>query len=152
MCGTPPTVREEIREGRSSREAAALAVEYAGPSVAAAALILAGTFASLMISGVPFFVEIGFAVTLGIVLVALVVSILLVPAVTALVGRAAWWPGTRPGTATTAGAVGTRRAHAHRALLTPKPARVGGGPPADGEPRCRSTGKPTRPSRTSSHP
>jgi RND superfamily putative drug exporter len=71
-----------------------------GP-VAAAALILAGTFASLMISGVPFFVEIGFAVTLGIVLVALVVSILLVPAVTALVGRAAWWPGTRPGTATT---------------------------------------------------
>jgi RND superfamily putative drug exporter len=42
---------------------------------------------------VPFFAEIGFAVTLGIVLVAFVVSILLVPAVTALIGHAAWWPG-----------------------------------------------------------
>jgi RND superfamily putative drug exporter len=91
-------LREEIREGRSARAAAALAVEHAGPSVAAAALILAGTFGSLMISGVPFFVEIGFAVTLGIVLVALVVSILLVPAVTALAGRAAWWPGAMGGT------------------------------------------------------
>ncbi|MEV4753745.1 MMPL family transporter [Micromonospora sp. NPDC049559] len=88
-------LREEIREGRSARDAAALAVEHAGPSVAAAALILAGTFGALLVSGVPFFVEIGFAVTLGIALVAFVVSILLVPAVTALAGRAAWWPGTR---------------------------------------------------------
>lgn len=86
-------LREEIREGRGPREAAALAIEHAGPSVAAAAVILAGTFGSLLLSGVPFFVEIGFAVTLGIVLVAFVVSILLVPAVTALVGRGAWWPG-----------------------------------------------------------
>jgi len=44
---------------------------------------------------VAFFVEIGFAVTLRILLVAFVVSLLLVPAVTALLGRASWWPGTR---------------------------------------------------------
>jgi RND superfamily putative drug exporter len=89
-------LREEMREGRSPRQAAALAIAHAGPSIAAAALILAGTFGSLLISGVPFFAEIGFAVTLGIVLVAFVVSILLVPAVTALVGRVAWWPGRHP--------------------------------------------------------
>lgn len=89
-------LREEMREGRSPRQAAALAIAYAGPSVAAAALILVGTFGSLLISGVPFFAEIGFAVTLGIVLVAFVVSLLLVPAVTALAGRAAWWPGRAP--------------------------------------------------------
>lgn len=88
-------LREEIREGLPPRRAAALAIEHAGPSIAAAAVILAGTFGSLLISGVPFFVEIGFAVTLGIVLVAFVVSILLVPAVTALIGHAAWWPGHR---------------------------------------------------------
>ncbi len=88
-------LREEIREGRSPREAAALAVEHAGPSVAAAATILMGTFAALLISGVPFFVQIGFAVTLGILLVAFAVALLLVPAVTALLGRAAWWPGRR---------------------------------------------------------
>jgi RND superfamily putative drug exporter len=88
-------LREEIREGNPARRAAALAVEHAGPSVAAAAVILAGTFGALLISGVPFFTEIGFAVTLGIVLVAFVVSVLLVPAVTALLGHAAWWPGHR---------------------------------------------------------
>jgi RND superfamily putative drug exporter len=45
-----------------------------------------------MITGVPFFREIGFAVTVGITLVAFVVSLLLVPAATALVGTLAWWP------------------------------------------------------------
>jgi RND superfamily putative drug exporter len=98
-------LREEALDGRRPREAAALAVEHAGPSIAAAAVILAGTFCSLLISGVPFFVEIGFAVTLGIVLVAFVVSVLLVPAVTALLGHAAWWPGHRdaPAAAPSAG-------------------------------------------------
>jgi RND superfamily putative drug exporter len=88
-------LREEIRDGRGPREAAALAIQRTGASVVAAAIILAGTFASLLISGVPFFVEIGFAVTLGILIVAFVVALLLVPATTALLGRAAWWPGTR---------------------------------------------------------
>jgi RND superfamily putative drug exporter len=88
-------LREEIRDGRTPRDASALAITHAGPSVAAAALLLAGTFASLMVSGVPFFTQIGFAVTLGIALVSFVVSLLLVPAIAALFGRAAWWPGTR---------------------------------------------------------
>ena len=87
-------LREEIRDGREPRQAAGLAVERAGPSVAAAAVILAGTFGVLLISGVPLFVEIGFAVTTGILLTGFVVSLLLVPAATALLGRAAWWPGT----------------------------------------------------------
>jgi RND superfamily putative drug exporter len=92
-------LREEIREGRPPREATALAVAHAGPSVAAAAVILAGTFGALLVSGVPFFVQIGFAVTLGILVVAFVVSMLLVPAVSALAGRAAWWPGRPAGAA-----------------------------------------------------
>ena len=89
-------LREEIREGRSPREAAGLAVARAGPTVGAAGVILAGTFGALLISGVPFFIEIGFAVMLGILLAAFVVSSMLVPAITALAGRAAWWPGLRP--------------------------------------------------------
>jgi RND superfamily putative drug exporter len=80
-------LREELREGRDRRAAAALAIEHAGPSISAAALILAGTFGALTISGVPLFTQIGFAVTVGIVLVSFVVSILLVPAMTALIGR-----------------------------------------------------------------
>jgi RND superfamily putative drug exporter len=89
-------LREEVRDGRGVRDAAGLAVVHAGPAVAAAALILAGTFGSLLLTGVPFFVEIGFAVTTGILLVAFVISLLLVPATTALLARAALWPGTRP--------------------------------------------------------
>ena len=49
-------LREEIRDGRPSRDAAALAIAHAGPSVAAAAVILAGTFGALLVTGVPFFV------------------------------------------------------------------------------------------------
>ena len=94
-------LREEVRDGRSVRDAAGLAVAHAGPAVAAAALILAGTFGSLLLTGVPFFVEIGFAVTLGILVVAFVISLLLVPATTALFGRAALWPGTPPPRGTT---------------------------------------------------
>ena len=39
-----------------------------GGVITSAGLVLAGTFAALLISGVPFFVQIGFAVTLGIAL------------------------------------------------------------------------------------
>jgi RND superfamily putative drug exporter len=35
----------------------------------------------------------GFAVSLGIMIAAFVMSMFLVPSVTALLGRAAWWPG-----------------------------------------------------------
>lgn len=86
-------MREEIAEGRSPRVAAGLAVARSGPAVAAAALILAGTFAALLVSGLPFFVQIGCAVTAGILVVSFVGALLLVPAVIALTGRAAWWPG-----------------------------------------------------------
>jgi uncharacterized membrane protein YdfJ with MMPL/SSD domain len=41
-------LREKAKEGHNPRTAADLSVEHAGPSVAAAGLILAGTFASLI--------------------------------------------------------------------------------------------------------
>src|SRR5207253_1230487 len=41
-------LREEAREGRSPREAAAMSLRHAGPTVAAAGVILAGTFASMI--------------------------------------------------------------------------------------------------------
>ena len=73
--------------------AADLAVEHGGPSVGAAGVILAGTFASMLLAGVSFLMEMGFAVSLGILLAAFVMSMFLVPSVTALLGHAAWWPG-----------------------------------------------------------
>lgn len=86
-------LREEAKEGNEPRDAADLAVEHAGPSIAAAGLILAGTFASLMLAGLDQLTQMGFAVSLGIALAAFVMSMFLVPSVTALIGHTAWWPG-----------------------------------------------------------
>jgi putative drug exporter of the RND superfamily len=86
-------LREEAREGRSPREAAAAGIRHGGPSIAAAGVILAGTFAALALAPVSFLRQIGFSVAVGILLSAFVMSMFLVPALTALIGRNAWWPG-----------------------------------------------------------
>ncbi|GAA2604553.1 MMPL family transporter [Actinomadura fulvescens] len=86
-------LREEAKEGNDPRRAAALAVEHGGPTVAAAGLILAGTFSVMMLAKVSMLQQIGFSVAIGIVLSAFVISIFLVPALTALLGHKAWWPG-----------------------------------------------------------
>jgi RND superfamily putative drug exporter len=86
-------LREEAKLGHDPRTAADLAIEHGGPSVGAAGVILAGTFASMMLGGISFLVEMGFAVSLGIMIAAFVMSMFLVPSVTALLGHKAWWPG-----------------------------------------------------------
>ncbi|MCW2780447.1 MAG: hypothetical protein JWR35_896 [Marmoricola sp.] len=86
-------LREEAREGKNSREAAAEAVKHAGPTIAAAGLILAGTFASLMLGGNSLLVSMGFSISFGIFVSAFVMAMFFTPALTALVGHAAWWPG-----------------------------------------------------------
>jgi putative drug exporter of the RND superfamily len=86
-------LREEAREGRHSRDAAAEAVTHAGPTVAAAGLILAGTFASLMLGGNSLLTALGFSISFGIFVAAFVMAMFFTPALTALVGHAAWWPG-----------------------------------------------------------
>jgi RND superfamily putative drug exporter len=86
-------LREEAQEGRSPREAAAMAVRHAGPTVAAAGLILAGSFGSLILAGNSLLSQMGFAISFGIAVVAFVMAMFLTPAVTALIGHAAWWPG-----------------------------------------------------------
>jgi len=86
-------LREEAKLGNDPRTAADLAVEHGGPSVGAAGVILAGTFASMLLAGVSFLMEMGFAVSVGILVAAFVMSMFLVPSLTALLGRKAWWPG-----------------------------------------------------------
>jgi RND superfamily putative drug exporter len=86
-------LREEAREGLEPRPAAAEAVKHAGPTIAAAGLILSGTFASLMLAGNAFFLSMGFALAFGIAVSAFVMAMIFVPSLTALIGHAAWWPG-----------------------------------------------------------
>ena len=51
-----------------------MAVRHAGPTVAAAGLILAGTFASLMLAGNSLLTQMGFAISFGIAIVAFVMA------------------------------------------------------------------------------
>jgi len=88
-------LREEALEGRTPRQATRLGVEHGGPAVAAAGIILAGTFTSLLLTGIASLMQIGFAVSSGILIASLVMATLLVPSITTLLGRRAWWPGHR---------------------------------------------------------
>ncbi|MCZ4125411.1 MMPL family transporter [Streptomyces sp. H39-S7] len=86
-------LREEISHGASPRDAVRLAVAHSVPTVGSAAVILAGTFGVLMLASNTLLQQMGFAVAFGILLNAFVMAILLVPAVTTLIGKKAWWPG-----------------------------------------------------------
>ncbi|MFJ2769346.1 MMPL family transporter [Streptomyces sp. NPDC087300] len=83
-------IREEMAKPVSARHAVAEAVRHTAPAVATAGVVLAGSFASLAAS--PATQELGFATGLGIILSALVLSLVLVPALAALLGRGLWWP------------------------------------------------------------
>jgi RND superfamily putative drug exporter len=86
-------LREQAREGMTPRDAASQAVRHAGPAIASAGLILAGTFASLALAGNSILQQLGFAVSCGIALAAFVMAMFFAPSLTALAGRRAWWPG-----------------------------------------------------------
>jgi RND superfamily putative drug exporter len=86
-------LREEAREGRDARQAAAMALRHTGPAIGAAGLILAGTFASLTLAGNTILSQVGFAVSCGIALAAFVMAMFFSPSITALIGHRAWWPG-----------------------------------------------------------
>jgi putative drug exporter of the RND superfamily len=83
-------IREERQAGHGPRRAAALALRHAGPAVASAGTILAGSFACLMLSAQT--MQIGFVVATGVMISAFVLAWLLVPALTALLGHKAFWP------------------------------------------------------------
>jgi RND superfamily putative drug exporter len=87
-------LREEARDGLSPHDAAAQAIRQSGPTIAAAGLILAGTFASLTLAGNSILQQVGFAVAAGIALAAFVMSMFFSPSLTALIGNRAWWPGS----------------------------------------------------------
>jgi RND superfamily putative drug exporter len=86
-------LREEARQGMSPHDAAAHAIRQSGPTIGAAGLILAGTFASLTLAGNSILQQIGFAVAAGIALAAFVMAMFFSPSLTALIGNRVWWPG-----------------------------------------------------------
>jgi RND superfamily putative drug exporter len=82
-------LREEMLAGKPVREAVVAAVRHVAPAVAAAGLVLASSFGTLMLEPGEAARQQGFAMAFGILLASLVVSAILVPALTALTGRRA---------------------------------------------------------------
>jgi putative drug exporter of the RND superfamily len=90
-------LREEMLAGKPVRTAVADAVRHVAPAVAAAGLVLASSFGTLMLESSEVAKQQGFGMAFGILLASLIVSSILVPALTALAGQRAWWPhGSKP--------------------------------------------------------
>lgn len=84
-------IKEEHDAGRSTADAVAMGLQRTGRIITAAALLIAIVFASFLTSGATNIKQLGFGVTVAILLDATIVRALLVPAFMRLAGRANWW-------------------------------------------------------------
>jgi len=84
-------IREEMRR-RRVREAIAVATPAASRAITVAGITLAATFALLALVPLRPFKELALLMALGVLIDALFVRPLLIPALIALAGRATWWP------------------------------------------------------------
>jgi RND superfamily putative drug exporter len=84
-------IREEAGR-RRLREAIAVAAPSASRAITVAGITLASTFALLALIPLRPFRELALLMTLGVLVDALLVRPLLIPALIAIAGRAAWWP------------------------------------------------------------
>ncbi|MET7294818.1 MMPL family transporter [Streptomyces griseoloalbus] len=97
-------LREEVGRGSTPAQAVRQAITHSTSTIGTAAVILAGTFGVLLLAQNSMLRQMGFAVAFGILLTAFVMAVLLVPAVTTLLGHRTWWPGrVRPEPASQAG-------------------------------------------------
>jgi len=84
-------VREEtLRHG--TREGIRRGLTATGGVITSAGVVLAATFAALVVIPLAFLAQIAFIVAFGVLLDTLVIRSLLVPALARDIGRAAWWP------------------------------------------------------------
>ena len=81
---------ETVRLG--TRDGILKALSATGGVITSAGLVLAATFAVLVSLPLVMLVELGFLVAFGVLLDALLVRSVLVPALTLLIGRRIWWP------------------------------------------------------------
>ena len=84
-------IREETRR-RRPREAIAVAAPAASRAITVAGITLAATFALLALVPLVSFRQLAVLMALGVLIDALFVRPLLIPALIALVGRLTWWP------------------------------------------------------------
>ena len=84
-------MREAYVHGDDARQAIVTGFRHSGRVVTAAAIIMTSVFAAFLLDPSPIVKSIAVALAFGILIDAFVVRMTLVPAVMALMGKAAWW-------------------------------------------------------------
>jgi putative drug exporter of the RND superfamily len=84
-------IREEAHQ-RPLKEAISHAIANTGGVITSCGIIVAGTFATLIVTPLQMVMQLGAAIAIGVILDTFVVRALLVPSIAMLVGRWSWWP------------------------------------------------------------
>jgi RND superfamily putative drug exporter len=99
-------VREES-ERLGVHDGIQVASAHTGTVITSAGIILAGTFAAMAIAPLRMLLQVGVTVALGVLIDTFIVRSMLVPAITALFGKWAWWPFHKRAAQAATGAGGT---------------------------------------------
>lgn len=88
-------IREEASRGQSDNEAIAHSIEQTGGIITICGIIMSSAFATMMLSSNSMLMEMGFAMSLAILLDATVVRMYMVPAIMSLLGKWNWYAPNR---------------------------------------------------------
>lgn len=84
-------IREEAHR-RPLKEAVSYAIANTGGVITSCGIIMAGTFATLIVAPLQMVMQMGAAIVIGVIVDTFVVRALLVPSIATLIGRWSWWP------------------------------------------------------------
>jgi RND superfamily putative drug exporter len=84
-------MREAVDGGADTGTAVVTGLARTGPIITAAAAIMIAVFSGFVIGSIPGLQQFGLALAVGVLVDATVVRMLLVPALTAILGTRAWW-------------------------------------------------------------
>ena len=85
-------IHEAVKAGLPTREAVYRGITTSASTVTSAAIIMVSVFASFTLSQLMETKQIGFGLAVAVLLDAVIVRIVILPAVMTLLGRATWWP------------------------------------------------------------
>ena len=88
-------IREYVKAGKTNYESIKLGLIKSGPVVASIGIIFSVVFLSLVASGVPLIAEVGFIVSMGILIDSTLSVLFIVPSIMFILQKYNWWPGLK---------------------------------------------------------
>jgi RND superfamily putative drug exporter len=85
-------IRDAIRQGMSSKQAVSIGITNSAGVITSAAVVMVSVFVSFMFLHLLEVKQMGFALAVAVLLDAIVVRAMILPALLTLLGRSAWWP------------------------------------------------------------